>query len=304
MIKSQLDELITIADFLRYGLTMANQQPLYYGHGTSNAWDDIHSLILGTLSLPFDMEPSLWNARLTKSEKELLCKQLSKRIEKRIPVPYLTNTAYFCGLPFYVDERVLIPRSPIAELIEAHFEPWIDADSVSRILDVCTGSGCIAIACCQMFPDVLVDAIDISKDALKVAEINRDKYHVGDQLRLIESDSLSALKKHDTYDIIVSNPPYVGAEEMATLPPEYMHEPKLALEAAENGLSVVVNILSQAYHHLNPNGILVIEVGNSQEALIEMYPDVPFTWIEFERGGEGVFILTRDQLSIFNQECK
>ena len=299
MINNPLEELITITDFLRYGLSKATQASLYYGHGTDNAWDDIRSLVLGSLHLPFDLDISLWSARLTQTEKELLMKQFERRIAERIPVPYLVNTAFFCGLPFYVDERVLIPRSPIAELIEARFEPWIDSSTVNRILDVCTGSGCIAIACCQMFDEALVDAIELSKDALAVAEINRDQYHMGDQLRLLASDALDVLTSQDMYDVIVSNPPYVGEEEMQTLPREYLHEPQLALEAPENGLAVVLKILKQAYHHLNEQGILVMEVGNSQAALIELFPYVAFTWIEFERGGDGVFVLTKEQLSVF-----
>lgn len=288
-------ELASIIDFVRYGLSYANAQTLYFGHGTDNALDDIYALVLGALSLPMDVQPALLQARLTMQEKERVAHQLSRRIFDRIPVPYLTNQAYFCGLPFFVDERVLIPRSPLAEMIEQQFAPWIEADDVNRVLDLCTGSGCIAIACCYAFPDVEVDAVDISKDALDVAEINRERHGLTEQLTLIESDVYTALPAV-RYDIIVSNPPYVGAEEMQTLPEEYRHEPVLALEAAENGLAVVDKILRQAHEYLTDVGILVVEVGNSADAMIDAYPDLAFTWLDFERGGDGVFLLTRDQL--------
>ncbi len=288
-------ELESIIDFVRYGLTRANAQSLHFGHGTDNALDDMYALVLGVLSLPMDVEAPLLQARLTTQEKEKVARQLSRRIIERVPVPYLTNQAYFCGLPFFVDERVLIPRSPIAEMIEQQFAPWIQPEEVSRVLDLCTGSGCIAIACCYAFPDAEVDAVDISKAALEVAEINRERHGLKDQLTLVESDVYAALPSV-RYDIIVSNPPYVGADEMQTLPEEYRHEPVLALEAPDNGLAVVEKILRQAHEYLTDQGILVVEVGNSADALIEAYPELSFTWLDFERGGDGVFLLTRDQL--------
>ena len=289
----------TILDFLRFGISSANAAKLYYGHGTDNSYDEILALILGSLSLPLDADQIMFNAQLTKDEMDLLSKQLYKRIVEHVPVPYLTKTAYFCDLAFYVDERVIIPRSPIAELILAKFSPWIDEDEVESILDLCTGSGCIAIACCYAFEDALVDAVDISKDAISVAQINRDKHSMQDALTIIESDCFSAvpLKK---YDIIVSNPPYVGHEEMQTLPDEYLHEPNIALETTNNGLAIVDNILLNAQNYLSDHGILVVEVGNSEEALLEAYPNIPFTWLEFERGGSGVFLLTCQQLKDYN----
>ncbi len=289
----------TILDFLRFGISSANAAKLYYGHGTDNSYDEILALILGSLSLPLDAEQIMFNAQLTKDEMDLLSKQLYKRIVEHVPVPYLTKTAYFCDLAFYVDERVIVPRSPIAELILAKFSPWIDEDKVESILDLCTGSGCIAIACCYAFEDALVDAVDISKDAISVAQINRDKHSMQDALTIIESDCFSAvpLKK---YDIIVSNPPYVGHEEMQTLPDEYLHEPNIALETTNNGLAIVDNILLNAQNYLSDHGILVVEVGNSEEALLEAYPNIPFTWLEFERGGSGVFLLTCQQLKDYN----
>lgn len=287
--------LVSILDFFRFGLTEANRHPLYYGHGTDNAWDDIYSLVVETLALPYQFDNVLWQARLTEPEKKTLVHRLFRRIHERIPVPYLTNKAHFCNLEFYVDERVLIPRSPISELIQQQFSPWISPEQVTHILDLCTGSGCIAIACCDAFPDAFVDAVDISKEALQVAEINKAQYQLTDELCLIESDCFSNVPPK-SYDIIVSNPPYVGVEEMQTLPDEYHHEPTLALETAENGLAIVEKILKSAHHYLSKHGILIVEVGNSEDALLEVYPEVPFTWLDFEHGGQGVFLLTYSQL--------
>ena len=285
----------SILDFLRFGLSCAYAEPLYYGHGTDNAWDDIFSLVLGGLSLPHDVDPTFFNATLTPDEKTMLAGLLERRIVQRVPVPYLTHEAYFCGLSFYVDERVLIPRSPIAELINHQFSPWVDEEQVERILDLCTGGGCIAIACCQAFPMAHVDAVDISSDALAVAEINRQQQGVQEQLTLIESDCFEAIPQVQ-YDIIVSNPPYVGHDEMQTLPDEYRHEPVLALQTGQNGLEIVERILHSAGRYLTPHGVLVVEVGNSEEALVEAYPHVPFTWLEFEHGGHGVFLLSAEHV--------
>lgn len=284
-----------VIDFLRFGVSRALFKNVYFGHGTDNAWDDMWMLIFGSLNLPFDINPAVLDAKLTESEKKLLIKNLEKRIEKNIPVPYITKQAYFCDLSFYIDERALIPRSPIAELIKNQFMPWVYPDGVSRILDLCTGSACIAIACCYAFPDAEVDAVDISEDALAVAKINQEKHNLDYQLNLIQSDCFAKLK-NKKYDIIVSNPPYVSYDEMQTLPMEYNHEPNLALEAADNGLAIVNNILHNAKNHLNEGGILVVEVGNSEEALIAAFPDCPFMWLDFENGGQGVFLLTYEQL--------
>lgn len=285
----------SIIDFLRFGMSYANAADLYYGHGTDNTWDDMLALVLGSLSLPQDTPLVLLQATLTPDEKTMLCEQLEKRILSRIPVPYLTHEAYFCDLTFYVDERVLIPRSPIAELIKQQFSPWIVENDVEYVLDLCTGSGCIAIACSYAFPDALVDAVDISADVLDVASINRQRHGLDDVLTLIQSDCFDAVPVRK-YDIIVSNPPYVGFDEMQTLPEEYRHEPKLALEASNNGLAIVEKILFGAHAYLSDHGILVVEVGNSEDALLEAYPDVPFTWLDFENGGHGVFLLTCEQL--------
>lgn len=288
-------EFRTIIDFLRFGLSCANKLNLYYGHGTDNAWDDMLALIFGSLSLPIDTDPMLLEATLTKEEKQHLSQQLERRILSRIPVPYLTHQAYFCDLQFYVDERVLIPRSPIAELIEKQFAPWINVDRVEKVLDLCTGSACIAIACCYVFPNAFIDAVDLSKNALAVAEMNRQRHGLQHHLTLIESDCFTAVPLAH-YDIIVSNPPYVSTEEMQTLPEEYSHEPRFALEAMKGGLAIVEQILFNAHRYLAPHGILVVEVGNSEEALIKAYSQVSFTWLDFERGGQGVFLLTYQQL--------
>lgn len=292
----ETEELVTILDFLRFSLSCAIEANLYYGHGTDNPWDDMRSLILRSLSLPYEVDPALLNARVTSSEKKHLCQQLEKRINQRVPVPYLIKEAHFCDLPFYVDERVLIPRSPIAELIQNQFAPWIDAEKVHRVLDLCTGSGCIAIACCYAFPEAYVDAVDISSEALAVAAINSERLGVEEQLSLIESDCFEQVPPV-RYDLIVSNPPYVGKEEMQTLPDEYRHEPVLALETGNNGLAIVEEILKNAHEYLSDDGILVVEVGNSEEALCEAFPSVPFTWLEMSHGGQGVFLLTKQQLA-------
>lgn len=289
------EELVSILDFLRFSWSWANNSTLYYGHGTDNAWDDMRSLVLRSLHLPYDLDPILLNAKLTTNEKKHLCEQLDRRINQRIPVPYLIKEAYFCDLPFYVDERVLIPRSPIAELINTQFSPWVEENHVHQILDLCTGSGCIAIACCYAFPEAQVDAVDISREALEVALINRERLEVEDQLTLIESDCFANVPKKK-YNIIVSNPPYVGDEEMKTLPKEYLHEPVLALETGNNGLEIVEKILKNAHDYLSDDGILIVEVGNTEEALCEAFPTVPFTWLDFSHGGQGVFLLTKQEL--------
>lgn len=289
--------LTKIIDFLRFGVSRSLFKKNHFGHGTDNAWDDIWMLISSSLNLPFDINSAVLNAALIDSEKKLLVSNLEKRIEKNIPVPYITKEAYFCDLTFYIDERALIPRSPIAELIKDQFAPWIDPENVTRILDLCTGSACIAIACCYAFPDALVDAIDISEDALAVAKINKEKHHLDGQLNLIHSDCFSGVE-NIKYDIIVSNPPYVSRSEMETLPAEYNHEPNLALEAANDGLEIVMNILHNAKNHLNVGGILIVEVGNSEAALIDALPDCPFMWLDFESGGSGVFLLTYEQLQM------
>lgn len=291
----EIDELVTLRDFLRWAISRFNEAGLFYGHGTDNAWDEALALILHTLHLPQDIHPGMLEARLTATEREQVYKNIRRRIDERMPLPYLTHETWFAELPFYVDERVLIPRSPIAELIENRFQPWIEEESVHHILDLCTGSACIAVACAHYFPEAMVDATDISHDALTVANINVSKHHVEDRVTLFQGDLFNSLVNRK-YDVIVSNPPYVDADDMASLPNEYRHEPESALAAGKLGLDIVTRILQQAKQYLNPHGILIVEVGNSEEALSEAFPDVPFTWLDFERGGGGVFLLTAEQL--------
>lgn len=294
--QSTIAELHTLRDMLRWATSQFNAAELFYGHGNADAFNDALQLILYSLHLPATEFPELFaDARLTHAEKEQIVKLVERRIQDRVPVPYLTHEAWFAGLPFFVDERVLIPRSPFAELIHDQFTPWlVDPDAVSSILDLCTGSGCIAIACAETFPDALVDAIDISQDAIDVANINIQKHHLNDRVRAIQSDLWTELDTQQ-YDIIVSNPPYVGADEMATLPKEYRHEPASALEADDNGLALVEKIITGASKHLTAQGLLFVEVGNSDFSVMEKWPKTPFMWLEFEHGGHGVFMLTYEQ---------
>jgi ribosomal protein L3 glutamine methyltransferase len=289
------DSFDTITDFIRFGASLFKQSDLFYGHGNSTALDESAYLVLHTLNLELDTHAAYFASKLTENEKTAVINILFRRVKEKIPAAYLTHESWFAGLPFYVDERVLIPRSPIAELIQNQYHPWVDADNVGQILDLCTGSACIAIANTYYFPHAVVDAVDISEDALDVALKNIEKHHVMDQVNIIQSDLFSNLKgKH--YDIIVSNPPYVDAEDMANLPTEYLSEPKIGLVAGDNGLDLVIPILEQAADHLLDDGILLVEVGNSEPILQDRYPDLAFNWLEFERGGQGVFVLTKEQL--------
>ena len=269
------------------------QSDVFFGHGADNALDEAAYLVLGALGMPFDLNQEQLNGELSTSDQERIRALVDERIGSRKPTAYLLNDAWFAGLPFYVDERVLVPRSPIAELIRDRFSPWIKAPDVTRILDLGTGSGCIAVACALAFPAATVDATDISPDALEVARINCERHGLGQRVNLVESDLFSALND-SRYDIIVCNPPYVTDGEMAALPAEYRHEPSLALAAGVTGLDVVDNILLNAHRHLTPHGILVVEVGNGRAALEAKYPRTPFIWLDFEHGGEGVFVITSE----------
>jgi len=290
-------DLHSIQDFIRWSYTQFEHAGLFYGHGTDNAWDESVTLVLQSLELPFDTPDTILLSRLTSTEKQMLVERVGKRINQKIPVAYLTNKAIFCDSEYFVDERVLIPRSPIAELIENRFEPWVDSRTVENILDLCTGSGCIALACAQYFPDAIVDAGDISTDCIDVAEINRERLYL-DNVAFYHSDLLQQIP-NKKYDIIVSNPPYVDAEDFDDIPEEFLAEPKLGLTSGNDGLDLTRKLLAKANDYLSDKGILVIEVGNSAFALEESYPDVEFTWLEFERGGDGVFLLTKEQLKSF-----
>ena len=296
-IKEAERELETLNDVIRWAVSHFNEAGVFLGHGTDNMWDEAIALVLPTLHLHYDLPDVAWQARLTRSEVLLLIEVILRRINERIPSAYITNKARFAGLSFYVDQRVLVPRSPIAELIEKRFSPWLVQDHAAHILDLCTGSGCIAIAAAHYFPEAQVDAVDICQRALEVAALNIEKYRLQDRVHLYPGDLFDALpEKNQQYDLIISNPPYVDAEDMRTLPTEYTHEPSLGLAGGEDGLLIVQKILTEAKAYLKPEGVLVIEVGNSESALMEYYPHVPFTWLDFERGGGGVFILTYEDL--------
>ncbi len=287
-------DLHTIQDFLRWGYTVFNQSDIYFGQGSDNAWDEMLHLVLSTLSLPLDTPEHIFNARLTKSEKNQLIQLVVERISQRVPVAYLTNKAWFCGLEFYVDERVIVPRSPICALIEDKFAGLVSQEP-KRILDLCTGSGCIAIACANAFPEAEVDAVDISVDALNVAEINIEHYQLGDRVFPLQSNLFQNLLT-DGYDLIVTNPPYVDEEDLADMPEEFHNEPDIALGSGVDGLTITKEILAKASDYLNDNGVLVCEVGNSMLELMEIFPDVPFNWVELRNGGLGVFALTKADL--------
>ncbi|ABM00366.1 50S ribosomal protein L3 N(5)-glutamine methyltransferase [Shewanella amazonensis] len=289
-------ELRTIGDMLRWAVSRFNDAKVYYGHGTDNAWDEAVALVFHALHLPDDLGREVIGANLTSSEKHKIVELIIRRVRERLPVPYLTNRAWFAGLEFYVDERVLVPRSPIAEMIEDRFGPWLYNKPVNRVLDLCTGSGCIAIACAHTFEDAEVDALDISEDALDVAQINVESHGLVERVFPMQSDLFSAIPKGPQYDLIVSNPPYVDEEDIGDMPDEYHHEPAIGLASGRDGLDITKRILANAADYLTPSGILVVEVGNSMVHLMEQFPEVPFTWVSFERGGDGVFVLTYDQL--------
>jgi ribosomal protein L3 glutamine methyltransferase len=288
-------ELKTIRDLLRWGASCFNQAGLSFGHGTDNVFDEALVLVSHALHLPLQFPEHYLAANVTAEERDATLALIQQRIETRKPAAYLTHEAWFAGLPFYVDERVLVPRSPLAERIEHGFEPWLQSEAIERVLDLCTGSGCIAIACAAHFENARVDAVDISDDALAIARRNVERHDLQDWVQVIKSDLFAAVEMR-RYQMIISNPPYVSSEELQQLPDEYRHEPEIGLAAGSAGLDVVIRILAQAANHLEADGILVVEVGNGRELLSECFPDVPFLWLEFERGGHGVFLLDAQQV--------
>ncbi len=292
---SVINQLYSLRDYIRYAMSQFGEHQVYFGHGTDNAWDEAAQLVLAAVNLSWNVNPAVLDGRLTDSEKLTVLNYIRQRAVERKPLPYITKESWFCQLPFYVDERVLIPRSPIAELIENQFSPWLREGPVERVLDLCTGSGCIGIACAYAFEEAEVDLADISADAIEVSNINIQKHEMVDRVHAIESDLFNNLEGIK-YDLIVSNPPYVDESDLTSMPEEYDHEPELALGSGPDGLDITRQILRQANDYLTDDGLLVVEIGNSEVHMMEQYPQLPLIWLEFERGGNGVFAITAQDL--------
>ncbi|MDQ5877593.1 MAG: ribosomal protein glutamine methyltransferase [Pseudomonadota bacterium] len=289
-------ELLTLRDLLRFAVSRFNEAGLFFGHGSDNAWDEAVYLLLHTLHLPLDrLEPFL-DARLTRAERDAVLDIVERRVSDRVPAAYLTHEAWLGEHRFYVDERVIVPRSFIAELLEEQLEPWLeDPYAVTSAIDLCTGSGCLAILTALAFPRAQVDAIDLSTDALAVAKRNINDYGLDDQVRLVHSNLFAGVARQ-RYDLIISNPPYVNAESMLALPEEYRREPEMALAGGSDGLDLVRIMLREAKDHLNPGGLMVVEIGHNREVLEAAFPQTPFTWLETNGGNEFVFLLRYDEL--------
>ena len=293
---AMLDDLHTIRDWLRWAVSRFSEAELSFGHGCSNAYDEAAWLILHTLHLPVDDLERFIDARLTREERLVVLEVLQQRITRRMPAAYLTHEAWLGDFKFYVDERVIVPRSYFAELLENGFAPWIDDPyAVTDALDLCTGSGCLAIVMAHTFPNAQVDAVDISPDALAVAHRNIDDYGLADVVAAIESDLFAKLGGRQ-YDLIISNPPYVTTESMQSLPPEYRHEPALALAAGDDGLDIVRRILAGAKAHLKPGGVLAVEVGHNRDLVEAAFPQLEAIWLDAEGGDEKIFLVTREEL--------
>jgi ribosomal protein L3 glutamine methyltransferase len=285
----------TAESWLEYCAGEMKRAGLFFGHGTNNATDEAAWMLLHVLNAPLDGSFDNWNIVLNETQEVELQKLLKRRIVERCPLAYLTGEARFCGLDFIVSPKVLIPRSPVAELIVEQFSPWLKLPDGGRILDMCTGGGCIAIAMAVYMPECKVDAVDISSDALEIAALNIQRHAVGERVRLVKSDLFTELD-HANYDLIVSNPPYVSADVFEKLPAEYLAEPSTGLVCGQDGLDIVLKIIDAAPRHLKQQGLLIMEVGESAETLQETLPRVPFFWLDFEQGGDGVFMLEYDQL--------
>ncbi len=318
-----VEHLSTIRDFIRFVVTSLRSSEVHLGQGTEDHFAEATALVMQSLSLDWTADDQILESRLLPSEKQRIIQLLAQRINGRVPLGYLLNLAYFCGQPYYVDERVLIPRSPIGELIDNRFAPYLTDGGLpdpkggvnrlphndhpimpERILDLCTGSGCIAIALAHVFHDAVIDAVDLSRDALAVASINVSHHLKEDQVSLIESNLFERLPAQKQYDLIVSNPPYVDASDMADLPEEFRHEPEMALAAGQDGLDLVRQILLKSVDYLTENGLLVVEVGNSEWALRQSMPRVPFHWLQFSHGGTGIFALTAAECRLYHEEFK
>jgi len=296
MTNSPKNDLVTVLDWIRWGASEFAAADLWFGHGTDNAWDESVVLVLWVLHQPWEMLDRIYDAKLTADERQRVETIIIRRIQEKTPAAYLTGEAWFGGLRFEVTPDVLVPRSPIAELVLAGFQPWV-VEYPDSILDMCTGSGCIGILCAEAFPEADVDISDISSKALAVAQRNIASYSLASRVRVIESDLFNDKSFGEKrYDLIVSNPPYVDAVDLASMPAEFHAEPALGLSSGDDGLDLTRRILRDAAKHLNPGGVLVVEVGNSWEALEEAYPEVPFFWPELENGGHGVFLLREEQL--------
>jgi ribosomal protein L3 glutamine methyltransferase len=294
--RSRVSGSVTVRDLIERGARRLRRARVFFGHGTDNARDESAALVWHALGLPAPTARS-YRQVTTERQQRQVRELITRRIRERTPAVYLTGETWFAGLKLRADSRALIPRSPLAELIERGFAPWVDPRRVRRVLDIGTGGGCIAIASARMLPRARVDALDISAPALELAALNVRRHRLGRRVRLLQSDYFSALSA-ERYDIIVSNPPYVGARELRALPAEYRHEPRLALASGPDGMDAVRAILKDARRHLNPGGILVVEVGNTEGAVRRAFPRLPFTWLTFERGGGGVFLLTAQQLRV------
>ncbi|WP_444900133.1 50S ribosomal protein L3 N(5)-glutamine methyltransferase [Microbulbifer sp. VAAC004] len=292
--ESSLHELTTVLDYIRWGASRFSEAGLWYGHGTDNAWDEAVLLVTHALHLPPYSKQEILHARLTMEERREVLTLLEQRFIERLPAAYLTNEAHFCDMTFYVDERVLVPRSPIGEMIRHNFEPWLNVEPLA-ILDLCCGSGCIGLACAEAFPEARVDLGDISEGAIDVAQLNINRHQLNERVRAVQSDLFSGLQGM-SYELIVCNPPYVDARDLAEMPQEYLAEPEIALGSGDDGLDFTRRLLREAANHLQPEGLLVCEVGNSWEALEQAFPEVPFMWPEFEDGGHGVFVISREEL--------